>query len=265
MNVTNKEYQLLEEKIQSLSEQWTNLIEQETVIIPEERSTFKAFPAFSQLQLQINIEQYRSFILELYSLLKEYHSGLAEDLERLEMEMTNEVLIQWIKEAIAVNDVYFENFAAEHQVAEWIPFFVAEHPLRPFLQKASIEMTEELNKAKAQGCCPACGEAPRVAIINKKGKKEITCPRCHYAWEVKKISCAHCGSEEAGKIEILRVEKDDSSEIHVCHDCQGYTKVIDVRKLIQIEAISMLDLKTIHLDIIAQENGFGLAEVKEVH
>ncbi len=265
MNVTNKEYQLLEEKIQSLSEQWTNLIEQETVIIPEERSTFKAFPAFSQLQLQINIEQYRSFILELYSLLKEYHSGLAEDLERLEMEMTNEVLIQWIKEAIEVNDVYFENFAAEHQVAEWIPFFVAEHPLRPFLQKASIEMTEELNKAKAQGCCPACGEAPRVAIINKKGKKEITCPRCHYAWEVKKISCAHCGSEEAGKIEILRVEKDDSSEIHVCHDCQGYTKVIDVRKLIQIEAISMLDLKTIHLDIIAQENGFGLAEVKEVH
>ncbi|TKC16862.1 formate dehydrogenase accessory protein FdhE [Robertmurraya kyonggiensis] len=265
MNVTNKEYQLLEEKIQTLSEQWTNLLEQETVTILEQRSTLKAFPAFSQLQLQIDIEQYRSFILELFSLLKEYQSDLDEALERLEMEITDEVLVQWIKEAIAVNDVYFESFAEKHRVAEWIPFFVAEHPLRPFLQKAAAEMTEELHKAEAQGCCPACGEAPRVAIINKKGKKEITCPRCHYAWEVKKISCAHCGSEEAGKIEILRVEKDDSSEIHVCHDCQGYTKVIDVRKFIQVEAISMLDLKTIHLDIIAQENGFGLVEVKEVH
>lgn len=80
-----------------------------------------------------------------------------------------------------------------------------------------------------------------------------------------KINCAHCGSEEPGKLEILKVEKDDSAEIHVCHDCNGYTKVIDVRKMIKKDSIALLDIKSIHLDFIAQENGYGMPDDTKVN
>ena len=57
--------------------------------------------------------------------------------------------------------------------------------------------------------CPVCGEPVKLAVINKRWKKEMTCPRCHYSWEEKKISCAHCGTEEQGQIIVLKVEEDD--------------------------------------------------------
>lgn len=265
MNVINKEYQQLEEKIQLLSEKWSLGIESSTLTNPEAFSAIQHYPAIPQLQHSVPTEQYGSFISELLALLKESHSALQADIEKVEQQLTNSVLEQWYKEAIAVNNFYFEKFAKDNGIAEWVPFFVAEHAVRPYLKKMSKELKEVLSEADHIGGCPACGEAPRLAIINKKGKKEVTCPRCEYAWEVKKIKCAYCGNEEPGKVEILKVEKEDSEEVHVCEECKGYTKVIDVRKKIKQEPFALLDIKSIHLDFIAQENGYGVPEKKNVN
>lgn len=265
MNVLNKEYQQLEENIQILSERWTKSLENETFTSPEQRSAIKSYPAIPQLNISINTEQYHTFIQELFALLEETQPALADEFRKINKALSTEILKQWVQEAVAVNHFYFEKFATDHDVVEWLPLFAAEHAVRPFLQKISSEISEELQKAKAIGACPCCGEPPRIAVINKMGKKEITCPRCLYAWEVKKIKCAHCGTEEPGKIEILKPEKDERSEIYVCQECKGYTKVIDARKLIKKEAIQLLDIKSIHLDYIAQENGYGVPEVKHTH
>lgn len=265
MNVLNKEYQQLEEKIQLLNEKWSKLIENEPLTDKEQRASITDFPAIPQLKLHVNTDQYRTFVQELFSMLEESQPALAEEFKKLEKLLTKENLEQWFQEAIAVNDFYFEKFAKDHGIAEWLPFFAAEHALRPYLQKISTEMKDELDQVHAHGACPSCGEPPRIAIINKKGKKEVTCPRCLYAWEVKKVKCVHCGCEEPGKIEIIKIEKEDQAEIHVCHECKGYTKVIDVRKFIKKDPISLLDIKSIHLDFVAQENGFGVPEVKGTH
>jgi FdhE protein len=265
MNVINKEYQQLEEQIQVLSEKWSLTIGNVTLTSPETISAIQHYPVIPQLGQSVDIEKYESFIVDLLALLKESQPALLADFEKLEQVITQNILEQWYKEAIAVNNFYFEKFAKDHQIAEWVPFFVAEHAVRPFLKKISKEMEEILEKAEHTGSCPACGEAPRIAIINKKGKKEITCPRCEYAWEVKKIKCAHCGNEEPRKIEIMKVEKEDSAEVHVCSECMGYTKVIDVRKKIKQEPIALLDITSIHLDFIAQENGYGIPEKKNVN
>jgi FdhE protein len=197
--------------------------------------------------------------------LKELQPSLSEELNRLEATLSNNVLKHWYKEALAVNNFYFEQFAEEQKLAPWLPFFVAEHALRPYLQKAAVEMADILKGAKGHEGCPACGEPSRLAIINSNAKKEITCPRCNYSWEEKKISCAHCGNDVPKEIEILKIEKEEQSEIYVCQSCKGYTKVIDARKLMKVEAPALLDIKSIHLDYIAHENGFGVPEVKGTH
>jgi len=58
----------------------------------------------------------------------------------------------------------------------------------------------------------------------------------------------------------IKVEGDESAEIHACHTCKGYTKVIDGRKMFKKESPTLLDVKSIHLDYIAQEKGFGILE-----
>lgn len=265
MNVLNNEYQQLEEKIQLLREEWYLLVEKSTLTNAEQLSSITSYPAIPQLKLNIDMEQYHTFIKDLFSMLEETQPALATEFKKILPLLTKETLEQWFKEAIAVNNFYFEKFAKDNNIAEWIPFFAAEHALRPFLQKISKELNGKLTSGESHGECAACGEPPRIAIINKQGKKEMACPRCLYTWEVKKIKCAHCGCEEPGKIEIIKLEKEESSEIYVCHECKGYTKVIDTRKLIKVDPIPLLDIKTIHLDFVAQENGFGVPDIKENH
>ncbi len=265
MNVINKDYQQLQEQIQLLSDKWNQQLQEDKLTDSEQVAAITKYPALSQLQLSVDLEQYHRFIEELLLLLGETQPSLESDIKALKKNMTTEVLGQWFPEAITVNQAFFETFAENHQIASWLPYFVAEHAIRPYLQKAASEIKEELRDVDVSGGCPACGEAPRLAIINKKGKKEVTCPRCLHAWEVKKIKCAHCGSEEPGKLEIIKVEKDDSAEVHVCHECNGYTKVIDVRKKIKKESIALIDIKSIHLDFIAQENGYGVSEHSDVN
>lgn len=265
MNVLNKEYQQLEENIQTLREKWSKSLEKDTLTTPEQRLAIKSFPAIPHLHITINVEQYNRFIEEFFTLLEESQPSLTEQFNKIRRLLTNEILEKWFTEAVSVNNFYFEKLAKDHGIAEWLPFFIAEHAARPFLQKLSSELSEQLHQANAQGACPACGEPPRIGVINKSGKKEITCPRCLYSWPVKKITCAHCGCEEPGKIEILKIEKDERAEIYVCHQCKGYTKVIDTRKLIKLDPIPLLDIKSIHLDYVAQENGFGIPEMKGTH
>lgn len=265
MNVLNKEYVEMEEQLQSLAQKWSKILEDKKLTNQQNVSSIHQFPVIPQLSLSIDPDLYHSFIQELLTLLKELQPALSEDITELERALTDEVLTQWIQEVISVNNYYFEQFATNHKIAEWIPFFTAEHAIRPFLRKSTVEIADTLQGAKAHGACPACGEPTRIAIINKQGKKMVTCPRCDYAWMEKKISCTHCGTDENGMIEILKVEGDESAEIHVCHHCKGYTKVVDSRKMIKEESAQLLDIKTIHLDYIAQENGFTIPEPKETH
>lgn len=265
MNAINKEYEHLMKQIQLLTEKWRKQLDSETLTTENTLLSINQFPVIPQVELSVNSDQYRSFIIELLSLLKELQPTISMELDKVEATLSDEILQQWFKEAIAVNNFYFEQFAQKKQLAEWLPFFVAEHAVRPYLQKAAVEMTDVLKKAKGHTGCPACGEPARLAVINKNAKKEITCPRCHYAWEQKKISCAHCGTDEPGKIEILKIEQYERAEIYVCQECKGYTKVVDARKLMKVEAPEILDLKSIHLDYVAQENGFGIPEIKGKH
>lgn len=265
MSVVNKEYEHLQEQIQLLTENWSKQLEDETLTDRKEWLSIQQFPVIPQIKLDRDTAQYRSFIIDLLSLLKKLHPSLSEEISKLEGVLSTEVLDKWFQEAIGVNQFYFEQFAKEHHVAEWLPYFTAEHAIRPFLQKAAVEVKEVLHKAKGHGGCPSCGEPPRLAIVNKNGRKEVSCPRCLHTWEVKKVSCAHCGCEEPGQIEIIKVEKDERAELHVCNRCKGYTKVFDVRKMVKNEALPLLDIKSIHLDYIADEHGYGVPEVKDAH
>jgi FdhE protein len=223
------------------------------------------FPLIPQLQLNINTERYHTFIDELVTLLETEQPALANDCNLLRQSLHTNILKEWFEASVGTNFFYFEEYAENLSIAKWLPFFVAEHATRPFLQKLVLELKEELDQADHHPGCVACGEPARLAIISKKGKKELVCPRCNYSWPEKKISCAHCGTEDHTKIEILKLEGQENEQIHICDGCKGYTKVIDVRKMIKKESPQLLDQQTIHLDYIAQERGYGIPTKAVTH
>ena len=60
--------------------------------------------------------------------------------------------------------------------------------------------------------------------------------------------------------DVLKIEEDEGAEIYACKSCNGYTKVIDTRKLLKVAPPELLDLKSIHLDYVAQDKGYAMVE-----
>ncbi len=261
-SVLDESYEQLQKDIQTLHTKWCEQVAEVKISglgdIIEKNS-----PLIPQLNLFIDLSQYRLFIEQLLDLLGSDKEGIFAAAKRLKELLTTEVLQKWFNETISVNQFYFVKFAEDQDLPEWLPFFTAEHAARPYLQKAAVELAEQLKDRDDQHACPCCGEPPRFALVGKQGGKVMNCPRCLHTWNVKKISCAHCGKE--GDLVILKIDGDEAAEIHACNNCKGYTKVIDARKLLKQESPTLLDIKSIHLDYIAQEKGYGIPEESETH
>jgi FdhE protein len=259
-SVVSKEYLNLQKEIIKLQEQWKAAINPEAVKPKFDLATIEAgIPVASLTEIDFNIPLFLQCLEELKSVLQKSNPSLEGQFAILTEVMNEELAARWLDEAFSINYLYFSEFAAKHQLAEWLPQFLAETLFRPYLQVLA-EKTQAKITHGVPGCgCPVCGEPARLAQIEGKGQKVLHCPRCLFFWLDKKISCTHCGNTDHSSIQFLTIEGDSSSQIHVCEKCKGYTKVIDTRQHLTKPSTPLLDLNSIHLDYIAQEKGYKVS------
>ncbi len=256
-SVVSKEYQTLQKGILALQENWKKSINPETITPNLDQAAMKAgVPAAALTSIRFDILLFQQWIEELIGLLGQHNPELEDKLAGVSNLVNEETAIRWIDESFSFNQLYFIGFAEEHGLEEWIPQFLAENALRPYLQLTAEKIQEEIQYAHPGSGCPVCGEPARLAVLEDKGKKVMQCPRCHAHWHAKRIECTHCGNDDHKTIQFITVEGDAASSIQVCEQCKGYIKVIDTRQYLAKPTAAMLDLNTIHLDFIAQENGY---------
>ncbi|MGJ7920676.1 formate dehydrogenase accessory protein FdhE [Neobacillus sp. LXY-4] len=259
-SVVSKEYLNLQKEIIELQDQWKSAINPDSVKPNFEQAAVETgVPLAAFTAVDFDISLFLQWLKDLKDVLIKSNPNIEQQFAVIEDVVDEKVAERWLEEAFAINHLYFHEFAEAHQVEQWLPQFLAETILRPYLQVIAEKAQPKLNTEMkvVPGCgCPVCGEPVRLGQIEGKGQKVLHCPRCSAYWLDKKISCSHCGNNDHETIQFLTIEGDASSQIHVCEKCKGYTKVIDTRQHISKPAITLLDLNTIHLDYIAQEKGY---------
>ncbi len=256
-SVISKDYLALQTDISNLQTEWQKKLEAST-IIEKQTLTEKQVPVVAQTEVVINLEQYKKWVFELGDLLVEKDPKLINDIKIIKENLDEEVVKRWADEVLAFNQLFFAKYAEEKNVAEWLPYLIAEHAIRPFLRVVSEVFTEDLSSLETKGSCPCCGEPIRLAVLEGKGTKMIVCPRCEAKWQQKRLQCSCCGNEDHKKLSYYTVEEDKNLQIEVCEECNSYMKIIDTRKKYKKLTPFLLDVNSIHLDIIAQEKGFGI-------
>ena len=150
-NVISPEYLKFQEAISTLYKKWLKTLSQQEVV-NKQVNNIKMYPLFPQQEIHINVKDYRTFIAELSKVVQDNNSEFSKDLRKIKSLLNDELLHKWFTEAIAVNGYYFSDFANEHQLPEWLPFFIAENAVRPFIQKAAQELGESIPKKEHKGC-----------------------------------------------------------------------------------------------------------------
>ena len=96
-----------------------------------------------------------------------------------------------------------------------------------------------------------------MGMLEKEtGKRFLQCHLCRTEWTFKRLECPFCGSDEQAKQRFFQDEDDSVYRVDVCDECKRYLKTVDGRKSETANSLFVENLATIHLDLIAEQEGF---------
>jgi len=133
-----------------------------------------------------------------------------------------------------------------------------EESLRPSLERVAEIYAPLLKKTPwNEGFCPICGREPKIAEIREEeGRRFLFCNQCGYEWSFNRIRCPFCGNDDQDSLAYFTVEGEEQYRVDVCNNCNRYIKTVDFRKMDRAACLDVEDFATIHLDILANEEGY---------
>ncbi len=135
-----------------------------------------------------------------------------------------------------------------------------------FLVRTSIESSIKANIRQfkepisldicSKGYCPICGSAPCMALFGKDGgKRYVLCSFCGYKWQIQRLICPFCGNKDHKTLHYFFAEGNEVCRVDICDQCHRYIKTVDARNLDYEPVLALEDLVTLHLDILASQQG----------
>jgi FdhE protein len=145
----------------------------------------------------------------------------------------------------------------EEETFDLIDMFM-EESLRPALEMVVEKYGSTLAKYEwDEGYCPVCGKEPKIGEIKEEeGRRYLFCNQCGIEWPYQRIKCPFCSNEEQQTLAYFTVEDDELYRVDVCNECKRYIKIVDFREQKEEANLDVEDIATLHLDILANEEGY---------
>jgi FdhE protein len=108
------------------------------------------------------------------------------------------------------------------------------------------------------GYCPVCGAWPILAEARGLERtRHLRCSRCGGDWRTDWRRCPFCANADHATLGSLGGDEAvESRKIETCGACRGYLKSIVTLRSTPADALTLIDLDTVELDIAALEHGY---------
>ncbi len=136
--------------------------------------------------------------------------------------------------------------------------------LRALLQRVADEIQQARRDGNADQpyptTCPVCGSPAAAARVGGGGKtkgrsRTLWCAQCGCVWDIERVRCARCGTQNQGHLHFFNVEGDDNHRIATCDECGGYIRTVyeedDPLKNLYPFSFEVEDVLMARLDLIA--------------
>ena len=105
--------------------------------------------------------------------------------------------------------------------------------------------------------CPICGSPPAISELRGEGGRRILfCSFCSTEWQGKRMMCYHCGNTDHQTLRYFYTQEEEKYRIDVCDKCKHYLKTLDFREFDEEIVPFVEDMATLHLDILAEKEGY---------
>jgi FdhE protein len=136
-------------------------------------------------------------------------------------------------------------------------FFFLVQSLKPVLENLAEGWRSALKEFSwDKGFCPFCGGNAGMGEIREEGRRFLHCPLCGTEWEYPRMKCPYCQNEDQEQHTYFQVEKESENRVDICLACRHYLKTVDSREMEGPLDFEVEDYLTLHLDHLAQEEGY---------
>jgi FdhE protein len=220
------------------------------------------FPLVDVISGPCDLSRPKEYFLELLEIAEKRVPGETGDLARKirDGEIDFEELIRR-SFASALDEDDDEEEGGEEDVDretfDLVDLFL-EESLRPALSRLAARYADRITAAEwSEGYCPVCGKEPKIGEIkHEEGFRFLFCNQCGFEWNFRRIKCPFCGNEEHDSLAYFTVEGEERYRVDVCNVCKRYIKMVDFRELKKEANLDVEDIATLHLDILANEEGY---------
>jgi FdhE protein len=136
-------------------------------------------------------------------------------------------------------------------------FFFLVQSLKPVFENLAEQWRAALKELSwNQGFCPFCGGFAGMGEIRAEGRRFLHCLLCGTEWESPRIQCPYCRNQDHEQHTYFQVEGESENRVDICLACRHYLKTVDSRELEGPLDFEVEDYLTLHLDHLAQEEGY---------
>lgn len=236
----------------------------EPVDINEEMAKLKmreGFPLVDKKELKLDIDSATSLYKKLCTVVRKRNKKIDSDIRRINQAIGAKKmsLEELFKKVVAEDEKYLDNIAEKFKLNKELLLFLAKNSVTPVLEAYAKELKDYVNQKQWwRSYCPICGSKPIIGELQEKeGKRFLLCSSCGFKWRFKRMVCPFCGDQDPQKHRYFYIEKESRGyRVDVCEKCKKYIKTIDTRQLGEEIVLFVEDLGTLHLDILAQKEGY---------
>jgi FdhE protein len=219
----------------------------------------EGFPLFSREDLPLDLKAASHLFKRLLAHLS---SKKRKDKEALEKALNKaQANPDWLKDLITVflsrDETAVANMAKEVNLEPMVIKFLTHIALKPSLNTLKGSAGKKIeNNSWNYGYCPLCGTYPDMAYLDDQGKRFLHCELCGYEWCYPRLKCPFCQNDQPKKLGYFVSEDEEGFRVDFCKKCRRYIKTLDMRVIEQPAPLELENLITLHLDMLAHEQGF---------
>jgi FdhE protein len=237
-----------------------------TVEINKEDSKLKiveGFPLVEKKDLTLDLSSAKKLFKRLCKILGKNEKA-SRDIERINTALKNKDinLSEVFMQTAIENQEYVGIVSNKLHLRDGVLSFIARQSIKPAFEAYADQLKGYVDQEKWwRNYCPICGSEPFLAEFKKDGARFLVCSCCGYEWRFHRLKCPFCENNDHEKLRYFYTEKEGRAyRIDVCEKCKRYIKTVDTNEVGEVIP-PLEDIGTLHLDVLAQNEGYKREEV----
>lgn len=223
----------------------------------------EGFPLFSRENLPLDLKVTSSLFEHL---LEHVSSKKRRDKEALKKALYKaRAQYGWLMNLIAAflsgDEEAMDRMAKEVDLEPMVLKFLTHTALKPSLNELKIAAGKKIvQNGWNYGYCPLCGSYPDMAYLGNEGKRFLHCELCGFEWHYPRLQCPFCKNDQPEELGYFVSEEEEGFRVDFCKKCKRYIKTLDMRVIEQPAPLDLENLVTLHLDLLAHDQGYKAHE-----